>query len=166
MASRSHMRNNVATWSLRDRPARNRPPRSSPTRSIRPRSSAPCTSSSVGSGPNEPSATSFPKLSSPARSPSRCSSVSNPAPRSTRACALDAVTSYGASAQSKCVDLLSAASASDGPEANRPPHSEPSLVVLPDIYRPRSRLAEILELRPCSWTKPLAALWSKLSPSS
>ncbi len=35
----------------------------------------------------------------------------------------------GASTQSKWVDLLSAASASDGPPANRPPHSDPSLVL-------------------------------------
>ena len=128
-ASRSHSRNSVATWSFRDRPARSRPPRSSPTRSIRPRSSAPCTSSSVTSGPKLPSATSSPRLSSPASRPSRCSSVSSPARNSTRAWAFDAVTSYGASTQSKWVDLLSAASASDGPSANRPPHSEPSLVL-------------------------------------
>src|SRR5699024_5016702 len=40
----------------------------------------------------------------------------------------DASTSYGASTQSKWVDLLNAAMASAGPPANRPPHSEPSLV--------------------------------------
>ena len=42
IASRSHIRNSVATRSLRDLPARSRPPRSAPHRSIRPRSSAPC----------------------------------------------------------------------------------------------------------------------------
>src|SRR6478752_4402107 len=129
-ASRSHSRKSVATWSFRDRPARSRPPRFSPTRSIRPRSSAPCTSSSVTSGPKLPSATSSARLSRPTSRPSRCSSVSSPARDSTRACAFDAATSYGASTQSKCVDLLSAARASDGPSANRPPHSEPSLVLM------------------------------------
>ena len=50
-ASRSHIRNRVATWSLRERPARSLPPSSGPARSIRPRSSAECTSSSSGRGP-------------------------------------------------------------------------------------------------------------------
>ena len=40
-----------------------------------------------------------------------------PRPEQHPACAFDAVTSYGASTQSKWVDLLSAASASDGPSA-------------------------------------------------
>ncbi|CFE46480.1 Uncharacterised protein [Mycobacterium tuberculosis] len=92
-ASRSHIRNSAATWSLRERPARSRPPRSGPTRSIRPRSSAACTSSSVTSGPKLPSATSWARLSRPASSPSRCSSVSSPARNSTMVCARDAVRS-------------------------------------------------------------------------
>ena len=92
-ASRSHMRNIAATWSLRDRPARRRPPTSGPTRSIRPRSIAPCTSSSVGSGPNEPSATSRPSLSRPSSITVRSSSLSKPALLSTFACALEASTS-------------------------------------------------------------------------
>src|ERR1700754_2225558 len=128
-ASRSHSRKSVATWSFRDRPARSRPPRFSPTRSIRPRSSAPCTSSSVASGPKLPSATSSARLSRPTSRPSRCSVVSSPARNSTCVCAFDAATSYGASTQSKCVDLLSAARASDGPSVNRPPQSDPSLVL-------------------------------------
>ena len=39
--------------------------------------------------------------------------------------------SKAASCQSKCVDLLSAASSGDGPPANRPPQSEPSPVLPP-----------------------------------
>src|SRR5882757_4852870 len=124
IASRSHIRNSVATWSFRDRPARSLPPRSSPTRSINPRSSAPCTSSSDGNGPKLPSATSSPRLSRPASSPSRCSSVSRPARCSTR---------------SKWVDLLSAASASEGPVANRPPHRDPSLVLTSTHLRERAQ---------------------------
>jgi hypothetical protein len=33
-------------------------------------------------------------------------------------------------------------------------------------HRPRSRFAAIFDDRPCSWTKPLAFDWSKVSPSS
>ena len=48
--SRRYIRNSVATWSLRDRPARSRPPRSAPARSMSPRSSAVWTSSSSSAG--------------------------------------------------------------------------------------------------------------------
>src|SRR6266545_1978171 len=53
--SRRYSRRSVATWSLRDRPARSLPP-SAPTRSSRPRSRAVCTSSSSTLGRNSPDA--------------------------------------------------------------------------------------------------------------
>ena len=61
---RRYRRNRVTTWSLRERPARSRPPTSAPARSMRPRSSAVWTSSSEGSGPNTPLATSASSRSS------------------------------------------------------------------------------------------------------
>src|SRR5450759_742771 len=64
--SRRYIRNSVATWSLRERPARNRPPTSAPARSISPRSSAVCTSSSSSAGPKTPDRTSASSWSSPA----------------------------------------------------------------------------------------------------
>ena len=88
-ASRSHIRNSVATWSLRDRPARSLPPSSGPARSIRPRSSAVCTSSSATTGVNAPDATSAARESSPASMPVSSSSVSSFALCSTLACARD-----------------------------------------------------------------------------
>src|SRR5919202_2993933 len=119
--SRRYIRYSVATWSLRDRPARSRPPRSGPARSSRPRSSAVCTSSSSGTGTNAPEATSASSRSSAASSPSSWSAVSRPAACRTRACARDPARSYDASTQSKCTDADRAASAADGPPANRPP---------------------------------------------
>ena len=100
-ASRSHIRNSVATWSFRERPARRRPPTSGPTRSIRPRSSAPCTSSSESLGPKAPLTTSAARRSRPSSIVARSASLSRPALFSTRACACDARTSYGARTQSK-----------------------------------------------------------------
>ncbi len=127
-ASRNHMRNRVATWSLRERPARRRPPTSIPTLSIRPRSRAPWTSSSDSDGTNDPDATSAANRSRPSSIASRSAPESRSARWSTRAWAFDARMSYRASSQSKCVDLLSAAIASAGPPENRPPHSAPVLV--------------------------------------
>ena len=89
-ASRSHIRKSVATWSLRDRPARSFPPSSAPARSTRPRSRAECTSSSSGAGPNAPEATSASSFSRADSMPASSSSVSSPARCSTRACAIDA----------------------------------------------------------------------------
>ena len=60
--SRRYIRNRVATWSLRERPARSLPPSSAPARSIRPRSSAVCTSSSASAGRKAPDATSASQL--------------------------------------------------------------------------------------------------------
>ena len=120
--SRRYIRNRVATWSLRERPARSRPPTSAPARSMSPRSRAECTSSSPSSGVKAPDSTS-------ARSRSRASSIaasvvssSRPAPCSTRACAREPARSCSASLQSKWVDFDSAARASAGPPAKRPPH--------------------------------------------
>src|SRR5699024_5443670 len=79
-------------------------------------------------GTNAPDATSSARRRSASSMAAWSSSVRRPARWSTSACACEARTSYGASTQSNCVDLLSAAIASAGPEAKRPPHSAPSLV--------------------------------------
>ena len=120
--SRRYIRNSVAIWSLRERPARSRPPTSAPTRSMRPRSSAVCTSSSPSAGRNAPAATSSPSRSRPSSIAASVASSSSPAACSTRAWARDPAMSCGASRQSKWVDLDRAARASAGPPANRPPH--------------------------------------------
>ncbi len=73
--------------------------------------------------------------------------------------------SYGASRQSKCVEADSAAIASAGPEANRPPHSWTGGVD-GQAWWCRSRFAAIFDGRPHSCTKPLASDWSNVSPSS
>ena len=118
-ASRSHIRNSVATWSLRERPARSRPP-SSATDPVDQAALERAVHVLVGfaAGRSSPSATSAAEAvrarrASPSASARRSS---RPALCSTRACAWDARTSYGASTQSKWVDLLSAAMASAGPD--------------------------------------------------
>ncbi len=85
--SRRYIRNSVATWSLRDRPARSLPPRSGPSRSSSPRSSAVCTSSSATVPMNSSAATARSRSSSPASMRVSSSPVSSPAFVSTRACA-------------------------------------------------------------------------------
>ena len=105
---------------------------------------------------------------------SKSASESRPALCSTLACAFEANTSYGASTQSKWVDTLRANIASEGPPEKRPPHSAPSFVLCCSIPigsyfcapASRSRLLAICELRPCRRTKPLARVWSKVSPVS
>ena len=110
------------------------------------------------------------------------SSSSRPARCSTRACARELSRSYGASRQSNCTETDSAASASAGPPANRPPHSRmgsgrrragragsvmpfrlPRLAIRADRW---SRRAAILLGSPHSSTKPLASDWSNMSPVS
>src|SRR6478752_3345447 len=121
--SRRNIRYSVATWSLRDRPARSLPPRSLPARSSRPRSSAECTSSSAGIGVKAPDCTSWARSSKAESIPVSSRWLSRPAVYSTLAWAFDPAMSYGASTQSKWVLTLSAAISGDGPEANRPPHN-------------------------------------------
>src|SRR5581483_8099255 len=127
--SRRYIRPSVAIWSLRERPARSLPPSSGPSRSSRPRSSAVCTSSSATVPVKAPDSTSASSRSSPSSIRVSSSSVSSPALCSTRAWAREPAMSYGASRQSKCTDAESAASASDGPSAKRPPHSRVSFAM-------------------------------------
>ena len=96
-----------------------------PRRSSRPRSSAVCTSSSATVGPE----VARPRTAAsgrPARRASRCELVvveqagAGAAPGRARARPAGRT---GASRQSKCTLTDSAASASDGPPSNRPPHS-------------------------------------------
>src|SRR5699024_6273513 len=135
-ACRRYMRNWVATWSLRERPARSRPPSSAPTRSISPRSSAVCTSSSSTEGLNMPAWTSAANCCRPASIASSSSSSSRPARCNTLACAREPAMSNRASRQSNCVDRDSSAKASAGSRPNRPPHrlvgfgSSPSSMLL------------------------------------
>ena len=120
--SRIYMRPRVATWSLRERPARSFPPRVGPAMSRRPRSRAECTSSSLTCGVNSPVSTRRPSSSSAASMSRSSLSPKSPARARTRACAFEPRTSYGARRQSKSVDLDRAAMTSAGPEAKRPPH--------------------------------------------
>ena len=95
-ASRRYIRKRVATWSLRDRPARSLPPSSAPARSTRPRSSAECTSSSSGVGAERAGGDVGLQLRpGPTSMPASSSSVSSPARCSTRACAIDAAQVVG-----------------------------------------------------------------------
>ena len=121
--SRRYIRNSVAIWSLRDRPARSRPPTSAPARSISPRSSAVCTSSSSVAGPEGAGRDVGGQLVQPRQHRGEVGVVEQARPRAApgRARASPAM-SYCASRQSKWVDLLRAASASAGPPAKRPPH--------------------------------------------
>ena len=64
--------------------------------------------------------------SSPASSPSSSSSSSRPAACRTRACAREPARSYGASRQSKWVELRQRRERGAGPPANRPPQSLPA----------------------------------------
>src|SRR5882757_7180481 len=90
---------------------------------MRPRSRAVWTSSSAGVPRNSPERTAASRSSSAPSSCASSSSVSSVARCSTRAWARDPARSYGASRQSKCTDSDSAASASEGPPAKRPPQS-------------------------------------------
>src|SRR5215469_8845394 len=120
--SRRYRRRSVATWSLRDRPARSLPPRE-PMRSSSPRSSAVCTSSSATVGRKAPLWQSRSRPSSALSSLASSPLSSSPALCSTRACAFDASRSYRASRQSNWTLTDSRASVSAGPDSNRPPHS-------------------------------------------
>ena len=125
-ASRSHIRNSVATWSLRERPARSRPPRSGPTRSIRPRSSAPCTSSSVGIGPKLPVATSWPQAVQPGEQSvalflgEQAGLMQHPGVGFRRRDVVGRQHPVEVGRLAQCGQL------GGGPSANRPPHSAPS----------------------------------------
>ena len=88
-SSRRYIRKRVATWSLRERPARSQPPMSAPARSMRPRSSAVWTSSSLASGTNSPDSTSARRASRPSSMACRVASSSRPAECRTRAWARD-----------------------------------------------------------------------------
>src|SRR5713226_3049112 len=146
--SRKYSRRSVAIWSLRLRPARSLPP-SAPTRSSSPRSRAVCTSSSPAVGRKLPARHACPRSSSAASRRVISMSVSSPALCSTRACALDASRSYGASRQSNWTLTDSRVSASAGPDSNRPPQS---LIEAPGlIAEPASLSATALPPRAWSW---------------
>src|SRR5689334_3940711 len=66
--------------------------------------------------------------------------------------------SYGASTQSKWVDLLSAARASDGPSENRPPHSDPAFVLTGLPLRRRDRRNGAVHSDFCAQTLVWASL--------
>ena len=185
-ASRRYSRRSVATWSLRLRPARSLPPRA-PSRSSRPRSSAVCTSSSSTVGRNEPAATAASRSSSAADHPAQLGVVEQPGavqhpgvrPRGRR--------SYGASRQSKCTltesrgeRLARPAAEPAAPQPRRcragvahasiflrhgrsVPRGSPRPAMPPSRW---SRRAAILLGRPHSSTKPLASVWSNVSPES
>ena len=156
--SRRYSRKSVATWSLRERPARSRPPRSGPTRSSRPRSRAVCTSSSARSGREGAGR-------ARRRPAGRGRRASRPARR--RSSSPAAVQHPGVGARAGDVVRReppvevgrtrdSAASASAGPPANRPPQRlqvasvrlgasvQASLARLTGLGRRASRLAAIL----------------------
>ena len=120
--SRRYILNSVATWSLRDRPARNRPASSAPSRSMRPRSSAVWTSSSSGVGTNAPERTSSSSWSMPLSRAAVSDVERNPACCKACACAREPARSYGAKRQSNCVDRDNAVSALSEAAENRPPH--------------------------------------------
>ena len=107
------------------------------------------------------------------------SSLSSPARWSTPAWARLCAMSYGARTQSKWTERLSAAMASAGPVANRPPHSRSDSSAGPRrrgagdgggvahaLPRRWSRAAAIVLGSPQRSMKPFARDWSKVSPVS
>ena len=121
MASRSHRRMSVATWSLRDRAVWSRPA-ASPISASRRASTFMWTSSSAGSKRNSPASTSAATRSSPSRIAAQSSAERTPRAASMAACAPEARMSWSARRRSNATDAPMRSMISDGPSANRPPH--------------------------------------------
>ena len=193
--SRRYIRKSVATWSLRDRPARSLPPRSGPSRSSRPRSRAVCTSSSAMVPTKAPSATSASSWSRPgehagqlvlgeqarlvqhARVGAGAGDVVGGEPpvevdgRGQLRQGLGGAVGETAAPEPYVTAVAAHCVAPQARGVPPPPHPcrEEAGVPLPtvnDAAYARSRLAAIFEDRPKMSMKPWAADWSKVSPVS
>ena len=184
--SRRYIRNRVATWSLRERPARSRPPTSAPARSMSPRSSAVWTSSSSSAGWKAPDSTSARSRSSPSSIAASVGVVEQPGARAgpgrgraspAMSCGREPPVEVGGLATARRARRR-ARRRSGRPTGSRARPRVPRRgwrrrrhpayrSGCPHPWASRwSRAAAILEDRPCSSMKPLASDWSNVSPSS